>query len=362
MAEVVRFLPKGADQARPVVAEPYVHRLVAQGNAERAEIASKAAAEIKRERARMERLNRTLAETRGELRKAESEFFAKCGGARHVPPIGPAVFWTVAAVLAVGDFAVAYELLDYLGIKGHPRPDAAFASYFSEAGPVGGSLAAFSDYANEKFAVALALAVGTVTGAKVTGTWIRQRPARRPQSLSGWAVAAWNCSFAFLVGGFAFVREAQVAGQGIAELGGMWPVFVAVQGFAYGATVLLAAFAADPDPEAKRLSVRIGVLKEERERAWRERQSVSERCSRLWSQASSAADSEAHRILGMVAAYRDGNFASRPPGSPPPPYMAGRIGPEVFAPLPLDPLPDPAAAPAFAEYGGNDTVVHRQTY
>lgn len=344
MADVIEFRRKPQEPPPgSLVVEPYAARLIAQGNEERFAAVAKADAVMKRDRAKLNRLDLEVRETSAELSRAETEFRAACGGRRHREPLPTWAFLAFVLITVLGEWAIAYELLDYLAVRGHPNPEATFASYFAENGFFEGLTAAFSDYFNEKAVLSLSLAAGIFVLAKITGSRIAQRAAGRKGGVPDWAVAVANASFFAMAGAFAYLREAQLAHEGIAELMGLWPVFLAVQCFAYVAAASFAAWMADPDPEAERLSRRIDGLRVLRDRKWGERCQISERGAEAWAKATDEAAETVHRILRMVAAYRDHNFANRPPGDPPPAFMLATVGEEVFAPLPLDP---PADAPA----------------
>lgn len=344
MADVIEFRrkPQEAPEGSAVV-EPYAARLIAQGNEERFAAAAKANAAMKRDRSRLNRLDLAIRETGAELARAEGEFRASCGGREHREPLPPWAFVAFLAVTVLGEWAIAYELLDYLAVRGHPNPEATLASYFAEAGFFEGLAAAFSDYFNEKAVLSFSLAAGIFALAKMTGTRITQRRARRHGGIPDWALAAANVSFFAMAGAFAYLREVQIAQEGIEELRGLWPVFLAVQCFTYAAAAAFAAWMADPDPEAERLVRKIAGLRRARDEAWRERCGISERGAEAWAKATDEASETVHRILRMVAAYRDHNFANRAADDPPPGFMLAEVGEEVFEPLPLDP---PADAPA----------------
>ena len=344
MADVIEFRRKPQDPpAGSLVVEPYAARLIAQGNQERFAAVAKADAATKRDRAKLNRLDAAIRETGAELARSEAEFRETCGGREHVKPLPAWAFAAFAVVAVLGEWAIAYELLDYLAVRGHPNPEATLASYFAESGFFEGAAAALSAYFNEKAVLSFSLAAGTFALAKMTGTAVAQRKARRPGSLPVWAVAAANASFFAMAGAFAYLREAQLAKEGIEELRGLWPVFLAVQCFTYAAAAAFSAWMSDPDPEADRLVRKIAELRRRRDGAWKERCSISERGAEAWARASDEASETVHRILGMVAAYRDHNFAARAAGDPPPGFMLAEVEERVFEPLPLD---APADAPS----------------
>lgn len=333
--ELRRFRPAASGTK---VLEPFAARLVAQGNRERFELASKANAEAKRDRAEINRLDLSLREASDELARTEAEFLRECGGRRYRKPLPGWAFAAFAAVAVCGEWALAYGLLDYFGMAG-PVP--------TEPAGEGG----FGDFAasavrfllNEKLWYSFFLAASLFAVAKATGTWARQRAAGRPGGLPGWAVAVANVGVAAFAWGFASIREVQLAADGAGELVGHSAAFLAVQCFGYLAAAAFAAWNADPDPEASRLAARCDRLRDERERLWKKRATLASRRTEAWAKARDEASATVHRVLGMVAAYRDHNFANRPPGCLPPDYMLSAVGEEAFEPLPLDPPPDPPA-------------------
>jgi hypothetical protein len=336
--------------------EPFAARRIAQGNGERIAAAAKADARIKRSRAETNRLDRELRETHEELSRAEAEFSAECGERRHPKPAPGWLFFAFVAVGVAGEWAVAYALLDFLAVRGNPNPDASFASYFADAGLLAGLSAALGDYANEKAALSLLVGSSVFVVAKVTGTWVRQTGARRAGSIPAWAVAAANVAFLLMCGAFAYLREAQLAREGMGELTGLWPVFLAVQAFTYVAAAFFSAWTSDPDPEAVRLAGRIDSLRESRARTWARRVAITERNAQAWAEAQDRAAQEIHDAVRSIAAYRDQNFANRPKGDPPPPFMLAAVGEEMFAPLPLDPPADPPAGDVRNAVGRLGTV------
>lgn len=363
MAEILQFSDRAKPAGHSAVLEPFALRLIEQGNGERSAIVAKADVAAKRARARMNMLDRELSETDADLDRARAEFRSSCGERRHRPQVPTWAFFLLAACAVLGEWAIAYELLDFLGVRGHPDPGKPLSAYFAGVGTWEGISAAISDYANEKAVLSLSLAASAFGLAKMTGTWLKQRPARRSSGVPDLAAAAGNLAFLAMAGGFSYLREVQLAREGGGEMAGAWVVFLGVQCFAYVAAAALSAWAADPDPEAARLSERVAKLTAERARVWGERAALAEKSAALCAGARNAAAETAHRIAGMVAAYRDANFASRPASSPPPAFMRTAVGEDSFAPLPLDPFADPPAREIGEAVGriGNGTEAYRKS-
>lgn len=351
MPEVVEFRRKPFPGSRTTYVEPFVSRLVAQGNSEITEIAAKADAESKKDRAVLNRIDKALWENLENLDSKRNEFESSCGSKRFVPPLPFWAFFAFGTVMVIGEWAILYELLDYLGIAGSPRAGKLVSEYFSEAGYILGAVSLLSDLANDKAAISLALAYSAFALSKSTGTHLRQFAAGRPGGMPSWLVVALNVFFVLMAAGFAFLREASVVRSGYSELEGMWPVFMAVQAFVYAAAVGVSAWMSCPDPESECLSREIDSLLSERALLWIRREAVSSRVCELIAKAHSQVKQRIHRIQMMVADYRDNNFAQRNPADPVPEFMKTAIDESFFRPLELDPLPEPPAVEVRAVVG-----------
>ena len=128
-----------------------------------------------------------------------------------------------------------------------------------------------------------------------------------------------------------------------ADFAHLAPVFLGVQLLFYAGASFLAAWLADPDPEASRLAARERALAGEFEKLLAKRAALSAPVTSALSSARLRCEEIACRALWNVASYRAGNLSARPRGDAPPEFLLGAVASDVFEPVWLDPPPDPPA-------------------
>lgn len=342
MAEVLNLPRNRVSTSDSMVFEPFVARVTHQANEKRIKLATKADALVKANRAEVNRIDAEISEVVSELRRLRTVFRIRCDELRWQRPVPVWVTLAFALVAILGEFTLIYELLDYLGATGHPDPQKPLVAYFSDGGWQGLAVA-LGDYGNEKALYGAFISATMFFSAKVSGAWVRQRWTNRPESLPGWFIVVLNLMFMLFVAGFALAREAHVLHQGVSELQGFWPTFVAIQAFGYVGACAFSAWVSPPDPQAARLACRIDQLLAIRKELWGKRTGIHRKAAAIHAQASNECQAVLHNTLGLIASYRDANFSARPTGDVPPLFMRREVPPNVFEPLIMDVLADPPA-------------------
>jgi hypothetical protein len=320
--------------------DPATAAMIGQGKTKRQETAAGANAYAASKRASLDRLNREIGESNGRLVAHQAEFQSTCGGRVHVPPV-PA--WVVALLYAVGivaELAIADALLDYSFLRGRPADALTFLEHFEGRGFIEGLLFVVTDYSTPKELVAAGIAIFVFVAAKVTGTWTRQREAKR-QSVSTWLVVATNAVFFSACVAFVVLRHASMAANpDSADLAYLAPVFLPIQLFFYAVATYVAAWLADPDTEARRLNALVNRERKILERLMRQRAEVSAEVTSVLITAQAKCDQIANQTMWDISAYRHGNLKYRDRETPVPEFLLAPVGPEVFEPVAFEPPPD----------------------
>lgn len=339
MAKVIELhaptQPTGKTKTDPAAASR-----IALGNKERQETSAGSKALAAAKRPTLNRLNREIAESKDRYVDHEAEFKATCGGKTHVPP---AAAWVMALFYVIGflaEFAIAEGLLDYSFLQGRAANAITFLEHFEGRGLFEGLVFSITDYSTQKGWAALGFAFYTFGAAKITGTWVRQREAKR-QGMSTWFVIAINTIFLATCVGFVFLRHASMAANpDSADLAYLAPVFLPIQLFFYSIASYVAAWLADPDPEARRLGKLVKRERKVLEKLIRQRAEVSAEVTSILVTAQARCDQIASQAVWDISAYRHSNLKYRDQSVPPPEFLTSAIGPEVFEPIAFDPPPD----------------------
>lgn len=353
MAEILEFRPRPQSTGR-VVCDPVTAVMVTHANADRQAAAAAANSVAGKARSGINAVDRKLSELRDGIVDARSRLRESCGGRVHVPPLSA---WAVFAIYAVGfiaELAIADGLLDFAFLQGRPSDAPNFLAHFEGAGIFEGLVYALTDYSTQKAWASVGIAAYTFACAKANGTWVRQRAAGRPD-VPAWGVVVWNAVFLLASAGYVALRYAAMSHEeASADFAHLAPVFLVIQLMFYVGASFLAAWLADPDPEATRLAKVDARLTSRFEKLVERRAALSAPVAGAISAARNRCDQIAATALWNIASYRAGNLSSRPVGEPVPDFLTSAVGEGVFEPVLLDPPPDPPA-------GLLDDVLRRKT-
>lgn len=339
MAKVIELHAPTAPTGKTLT-DPAAASRIALGNKERQAASVGAKGHSASKRSKLNRLNREIGESKVRFLTHEAELKKECGGKIHVPP-APA--WIAALFFVVGflaEFAIAEGLLDYSFLQGRAADAITFLEHFEGRGFFEGLVFSITDYSTQKEWAALGFAFYTFGAAKITGTWVRQREAKR-NGMSTWFVVTINAIFLATCVGFVLMRHASMAlNPDSADLAYLAPVFLPIQLFFYSIASYVAAWLADPDPEAGRLGA---LVKKERKvmgKLISERAEVSAEITSILVAAQAKCDQIASQTIWDIAAYRHANLKYRDRTQPAPGFLVTAIGSEVFEPIAFDPPPD----------------------
>lgn len=339
MAKVIQLRVSVAPTGK-VLMDPASASRIALGNRECQQAAEPGRAAAARGRAKLNVLNRRIAETNGRVTSIDGEFKGTAAGKAHVPPMRAWASFLVFAVLFVAEFAIADGLLDFAYLQGRAADAVTFLEHFENRGLFEGLVFAVTDYSTPKEWAAAGISTIIFFTAKGTGTWIRQRAAGRA-SVPAWLVIAFNCVLLATCSGFVILRHAALAANpDSADIAYLAPVFLFFQLLFYVGATFLSAWNADPDPEATRLASLLIRERRALENLVRERAAVSAEVTSAIVAAQAKCDQIRNQAVWDIAAYRHANLKYRDPSEPAPDFLTEAVSPGVFEPIEFDPPPD----------------------
>lgn len=344
MAKVIELhvpiQPTGKEPCDPASAS-----IIALGNKKRKAVSVGPKSFAANKRAKLNSIQKEIADAKARFHRHESEFKEKCGGKIHVPPLSAWVVWLIYAAGFFAECAIASGLLDYSFLQGRAADASTFLEHFEGRGFFEGLVYAISDYSTQKGWAALGTAVCTFVAAKITGTWICQREAKRT-GMPTWTVITVNALFLALCLGYVVLRHASmVSNPDSADFAYLAPVFLPIQLFFYAVATYVAAWLADPDKEATRLNVLMQRERKLMEKLIRQRSVISAEVTSVLVAAQAECDQIASQAIWDISSYRHANLKYRDQSTKPPVFLVSAIGPEFFEPIAFDPPPEYPADP-----------------